>query len=73
MTSYSDAELEGMLADIESDLAERKESLKGDAPTKAREAVCAFANDLGDYRRPGGFISVSGHDGVSPLRWTTAF
>ena len=36
MTSYSDAELEGMLADIESDLAERKESLKGDAPTKAR-------------------------------------
>ena len=65
MTSYSDAELEGMLADIESDLAERKESLKGDAPTKAREAVCAFANDLGDYRRPG-VVFIGAHDDGTP-------
>lgn len=53
MTNYTDAELEGMLADVESDLAERKESFGGDAPTKVREAVCAFANDLPDHRRAG--------------------
>lgn len=63
--SYSDAELEGMLADIESDLAERKESLKGDAPTKAREAVCAFANDLPDHRRAG-VVFIGAHDDGTP-------
>ena len=42
-----------MLADTESDLVERKESLAGDAPTKAREAICAFANDLPDHRQAG--------------------
>jgi len=50
---YSDEELECLLDDIESDLAERKESWKGDAPDKGRQAVCAFANDLPDHRRPG--------------------
>jgi len=53
MIGYSDSELESLLGDIESDLVERKESLKGDAPTKAREAVCAFANDLPGHGRPG--------------------
>lgn len=53
MTNYTDAELEGMLADLESDLAERKESFSGDTPTKVREEVCAFANDLPDHRKPG--------------------
>ena len=42
-----------MLQDVESDLVERKESLRGDAPTGIREAVCAFANDLPDHQRPG--------------------
>jgi ATP-dependent DNA helicase RecG len=53
MSEYSDSELESLLGDIESDLVERKESFKGDAPTKAREAVCAFANDLPGHRRSG--------------------
>lgn len=53
MINYTDADLEAMLADPESDLAERKESFAGDAPTKVREAVCAFTNDLPDHRRPG--------------------
>jgi ATP-dependent DNA helicase RecG len=53
MKTYTDAELEAMLADLESDLVERKEAFAGDAPTKVREAVCAFANDLPDHRRPG--------------------
>jgi ATP-dependent DNA helicase RecG len=51
--TYTDAELGTMLADLESDLVERKESLKGEAPTAVREAICAFANDLPDRRRAG--------------------
>ena len=48
MTSYTDADLERLLSDLESDLAERKESLRGDAATAIRAAICAFANDLPD-------------------------
>lgn len=47
----TDAELEQLLNDIESDRAERKE-----APTdgdRIRQAICAFANDLPDHRKPG--------------------
>ncbi|MHB8844375.1 MAG: ATP-binding protein [Nitrospirota bacterium] len=51
--TYSDVELEALLDDVESDLAERKESWGGDAPDKGRQAVCAFANDLPDHRKPG--------------------
>ena len=58
-SSYSDRELEAMMADIESELVERKESLR-DAPAKKdgpvekiRQAVCAFANDLPGHDRPG--------------------
>jgi ATP-dependent DNA helicase RecG len=65
MTRYSDAELEAMMTDIESDLVERKESLKGDAPTRIREAVCAFANDLPDHRRSG-VVFVGVRDDGSP-------
>lgn len=50
---YSDTELELLLDDLESDLAERKESWSGDSPDKGRQAVCAFANDLPDHRKPG--------------------
>ncbi len=42
-----------LLQDIESDRAEYKESLSGDAPTRIREAICAFANDLPAHRKPG--------------------
>ena len=65
MTTYSDQDLESMLSDRESDLAERKESFKGDAPTKAREAVCAFANDLPDHGRPG-VVFIGARDDGSP-------
>ena len=53
MSVYLDAELGAMMADLESDLIERKETLRGDAPRRIRQAVCAFANDLPDHRRPG--------------------
>ena len=51
--SYSERELEAMMADLESDRLERKESLQGDSPVRIREAVCAFANDLPAHRRAG--------------------
>lgn len=53
MTNYSDKDLERMLVELESDQVERKESFRGDAPTSAREAVCAFANDLPHHRSAG--------------------
>jgi ATP-dependent DNA helicase RecG len=65
MTTYTDVELEKMLADIESDLTERKESFKGDAPTTVREAVCAFANDLPAHGR-GGVVFIGAKDDGSP-------
>lgn len=51
--TYSDAELENMMSDIESDLTERKHSLTGKASESLREAVCAFANDLPNHGRAG--------------------
>jgi len=62
---FSDSELESMLQDIESGLVERKESLRGDAPTGIREAVCAFANDLLDHQRPG-VVFVGADDAGKP-------
>lgn len=62
MTNYTDAELEAMLRDLESDLTERKESFSGEAPTKVREAVCAFANDLPGHRTAG-VVFVGARDG----------
>ena len=66
MMRYSDNELEALLADTESDLAERKESWSGDAPEKGRQAVCAFANDLPDHRRSG-VLFVGAKDDGQPV------
>jgi ATP-dependent DNA helicase RecG len=51
MTSYSDAQLEAMLLDLESDLVERKRS--GADRSGIRRNICAFANDLPGHGRPG--------------------
>ncbi len=57
---YTDSELERMLKELESDLTERKQSFDGDSPEKVRQAVCAYANDLPDHKRPGVvFVGVS--------------
>ncbi len=53
MKPFSDEALETLLDDVESDLAERKQSFKGDTPKKARQAVCAFANDLPNHQQAG--------------------
>lgn len=46
-----DRELDSLLADIESDRSERTTST--DKTDKFGEAICAFANDLPNHRRPG--------------------
>lgn len=66
MKPYTDAELEAMLADLESDCVERKQSFKGDAPTTVREAVCAFANDLPGHGRPG-VVFIGAKDDGTPV------
>lgn len=53
MLRLSDQELLALLDDVKSDRVERKESFKGDVPKKARQAVCAFANDLPGHKQPG--------------------
>jgi len=53
MNPLTDAELLVLLRDLESDRVERKQTWKGDAPEKGRQAVCAFANDLHNHRLPG--------------------
>lgn len=53
MSPYNNEALETILADLESDWVERKESFKGKTPQTVREAVCAFANDLAGHGEPG--------------------
>lgn len=47
----TDLELEALLADLESDRIERKQSFSN--PDRIREAICAFANDLPNHQAPG--------------------
>ena len=53
MQQFTDEELMQIIAYGESDRIEFKQSLSGDASEKIREAICAFANDLPDYEKPG--------------------
>lgn len=48
---YTDAELEALRENLESDLVERKESAADGR--KIRRTICAFANDLPRNKRPG--------------------
>lgn len=66
MKPFSDAELEAMLGDLESDRVERKQSFRGEAPTTVREAVCAFANDLPCHGQPG-VVFIGARDDGAPL------
>jgi ATP-dependent DNA helicase RecG len=60
----TDQQLLTLLSDLESDRVERKESFKGDAPEKVRQAVCAFANDLPGHEEAGViFIGAKDKDG----------
>jgi ATP-dependent DNA helicase RecG len=59
----TDADLEHLLSNLESDLCERKKSLS--ERSKIRQAVCAFANDLPDHRQPGVVFVGANDDGTS--------
>lgn len=65
MVKFTDPELEELLNDTESDRVERKRSFQGDTPKKARQAVCAFANDLPNHNQPG-ILFVGAKDDGSP-------
>jgi ATP-dependent DNA helicase RecG len=64
MKKFSDQELESLLDDGESDLVERKESFKGETPKRARQAVCAFSNDLPNHNKPGILFIGAKDDGM---------
>jgi ATP-dependent DNA helicase RecG len=67
MHNFTDAELETLLDDVESDLVERKSSFRGDTPKKARQAVCAFANDLPNHNQPGVLFVGANDDGTPSM------
>ena len=64
MKRYTDKELEALLEGIESDVVERKQSFKGNVPKKAREAVCAFSNDLPNHQKSGVLFIGANDDGT---------
>jgi ATP-dependent DNA helicase RecG len=65
----TDAELEVLLADLESDRVEPKSSASDHE--RIRETVCAFANDLPNYRLPGViFVGVSDDGSCAGLNVT---
>jgi ATP-dependent DNA helicase RecG len=64
VTRYTDEELLALLNNIESDRVERKRSFKNDAD-KARQAVCAFANDLPGHNQAG-VLFVGAEDNGEP-------
>ena len=53
MPDFTEQELLQIIAAGEADRVEFKESLSGDAATRIREAICAFANDLPGREKPG--------------------
>ncbi|MGC1130051.1 MAG: RNA-binding domain-containing protein, partial [Candidatus Acidiferrales bacterium] len=60
-----DQELERLLAEIESDRTERKQSLAH--PEAIAQAICAFANDLPGNHAPG-YVFIGADDGGVPVQ-----
>ena len=71
MDRLTDEELEVLLGSLESDLVERKKSFSGEVTKTARQAVCAFANDLPGHNKPGVLcIGVNDNGDLSHLEIT---
>ena len=63
MEYLSDERLLSLIDYGEADRVEFKETLSGSAPSAIREAICAFANDLPGYGKPGvAFVGVRDND-----------
>ncbi len=67
MTPLTDEELLALLDELESDRVERKRAWAGDVADKARQAVCAFANDLPNHGGPG-VLFIGAEDDGSPSK-----
>ena len=65
MTTLNEKDLVQLLKGGESNSVEFKETLGGSAPNDIREAICAFANDLPDNRRPGVIFVGANDNGVA--------
>ena len=63
----SKAELQSLLSDLESDRVERTTSATN--TDKFSQAVCAFANDYPNHRRPGYLIVGVDDRGTPAGRW----
>jgi ATP-dependent DNA helicase RecG len=63
MTPLTDEELAALLDNPESDRVERKRAWTGEVPDKARQAICAFANDLPNRGLPGILFVGANDDG----------
>ena len=71
MSDFTEEELLQIIAAGETDRVEFKESLAGDAATRIREAICAFANDLAGREKPGlVFIGVKDDGAIGTLAVT---
>jgi len=62
--AYAYAYLEQMMVDPESELVEREETFDDRVHSAVRQAICAFANDLPDHRRPGVILIGVNDDGT---------
>lgn len=58
----NDAELQELLADLESDRVERKASMSD--PERVCQAICAFANDMPNHQLPGVVFIGANDDGT---------
>ena len=71
MTTLENEDLIRLLGQTESDVVEFKEVLSRSTSDDIREAICAFANDLPDYRQPGvAFVGVRDDGSVAGLTVT---
>jgi len=61
---FTDAELENLLNDTESERVERKSTFSSTASKRIREAVCAFANDVSRSNQPGVLFVGANDDGT---------
>lgn len=65
MRRPTDEELLNLLDDLESDRSERKQSFQGDVPDTARQAICAFSNDLPNHKDVG-VLFIGAHNSGEP-------
>jgi ATP-dependent DNA helicase RecG len=61
----TDAEIERLTTDLESDLVERKETLSGSTKDRMAQAICAYSNDLPNHKSPG-LIVIGMNDNGEP-------